>query len=93
MLHCDIILHMTTSFVNVHFRPAGLPGSFHQLFSFGSLWSLLTGKFAKSCNVCEPCREGTYTSVQNSEDSCFPCFRDCLPSKKHFASFSPQEAS
>ncbi|XP_017270932.1 tumor necrosis factor receptor superfamily member 14 isoform X2 [Kryptolebias marmoratus] len=37
------------------------------------------GEFVKSCNVCEPCRKGTYTAQLNSEHQCFPCYRDCSP--------------
>ncbi|XP_014848525.1 PREDICTED: uncharacterized protein LOC106921373 [Poecilia mexicana] len=38
------------------------------------------GEFLDTCNKCKPCLYGSYTERPNQENSCHPCFRDCLPS-------------
>lgn len=92
MLLGNIMLRMTTSLIIMHMRPIGRPGTFSSS-CFDLDLSVLTGTFAKSCNVCEPCREGSYTTELNSEPQCELCFRDCSPSKTHFASFLPWKYS
>ncbi|XP_007550186.1 uncharacterized protein si:dkey-260g12.1 isoform X2 [Poecilia formosa] len=38
------------------------------------------GEFLDTCTKCKPCPYGSYTERPNQENSCHPCFRDCLPS-------------
>ncbi|XP_066539196.1 uncharacterized protein si:dkey-260g12.1 isoform X2 [Hoplias malabaricus] len=39
----------------------------------------LKGEYLENCNKCSKCSDGSYTSEDNTERSCHPCYRNCIP--------------